>query len=114
MNEAETAYVLKDAMRRYSVNRMSDSELGIFKGVETEDGVTVTLKLVGRDVRVSSYEPVDVSEYEKKIATLQETVEKQAEEIKTLKEAEETPTQETTSLTTAVKSASVQKRRRKT
>jgi hypothetical protein len=111
LKEAEAVNVLKEAMRRYSYNNLGGSELGVFKGVET-DGVTLTLKLDGINLQFTPYEPLDVTGYEKKIANLQKTVEEQAAEIQSLKETEETPPQETTSLTTATKSASVRKRRK--
>lgn len=97
MEEAEAAIILKSAMRRYSYNSLSESELGIFKGIE-DAAILMTMELVGEDLKFTPYTPVDVSTYEKKIASLEATIEEQNAEIKTLKE-EEAAAEETTPLT---------------
>ena len=111
MDEAEAAITLKQAMRRYSYNNLSESTLGMFKGLE-DGAITVSMELDGIDLKFSRYSPVDVSKYEKQIASLEQTVEEQNQTIQSLqKPKEEEPVSEASVSPAAKKSPVVRKRK---
>lgn len=52
MSEAETAQILKEAMRVFAFNSMSATELGIFEGID-KDGIIVKMQLRGTRLSIT-------------------------------------------------------------